>query len=414
MSRIRYRLAALATVAAAAAALAACGSSSSSNSSSSAVATSTAAAPTSAASPISVGYVNDESGPLAVPFITYGTQAAVSYVNAHGGVGGHPIKLIACAADGSPEKSIDCANQFVQAKVSVVLEGVDLGGDAMLPILQSAKIPLAGGVPFSASATTSQHAYFFDAAIPADAASPLTFFHSQGARNVVFFLADNPSDHFFDSAVLQPTAKALGITYRTLFYSATAPQWPVLAATAEALHPDVIGSPNAPDPDCAGYFSALKSSGYTGKIFLASCGFAVQKLGPAAKDAIIYSQFWWPGTPQDAPAAKRTEINDYVAAMKAAGQTKWVDSNAAFGFADVVTLSRVLSSIHSGAYAGPSVEAGLRATKGLDAFLGEPITCNHTAFPGQSACSTGLLFYKVDSSGQLRLASGGWVAPAAA
>jgi len=60
------------------------------------------------------------------------------------------------------------------------------------------------------------------------------------------------------------------------------------------------------------------------------------------------------------------------------------------------------------------VDAGVRATKGLNAFLGEPITCNHAAFPGQSACSTGVLMYKVDASGQLRLTSGGWVKPAGA
>jgi hypothetical protein len=68
--------------------------------------------------------------------------------------------------------------------------------------------------------------------------------------------------------------------------------------------------------------------------------------------------------------------------------------------------------MHSSSLTGSSVEAGLGATHGLNAFLGEPITCNHAAFPGQSACSTGVLMYKVDASGQLRLTSSGWVKPA--
>ena len=139
-----------------------------------------------------------------------------------------------------------------------------------------------------------------------------------------------------------------------------------------------------------------------------------QSLGSRADGAYLYTFFWWPGTPQDAPAAKGAEIDAYASAMKQAGQSKWINSNAAFGFADVVTLARALAGMHSSALTGPSVEAGLRATKGLNAFLGGPITCNHAAFPGQSACSTGVLMYKVDGSGQLRLTSSGWVKPAAA
>ncbi len=76
-----------------------------------------------------------------------------------------------------------------------------------------------------------------------------------------------------------------------------------------------------------------------------------------------------------------------------------------------MTLSRALGNV-KGSYTGTTVEAALRGTKNLDAFLGDKITCNHTAFPGQSSCSTGILFYKVDSNGGLRLASKGWVHPA--
>jgi hypothetical protein len=70
--------------------------------------------------------------------------------------------------------------------------------------------------------------------------------------------------------------------------------------------------------------------------------------------------------------------------------------------------------MHSSTLTGANAEAGLRAIKDLNAFLGEPITCNHSAFPGQSACSTGVLMYQVDASGHLRLASRTWVKPAVA
>lgn len=416
MGRFRHLLAAVTLAGAVAALAAGCGSSSSSSSASAVTQLAASKSDPHAASgtPIEIGYINDESGPVGVPYVTYGTQAGVSYVNAHGGVNGHPIKLVSCAGDGSPETSIGCANQFVQAKVPLVLEGVDDGADAMLPILNSAHIPLAGGLPFSAAVSTSPHAYFFDSALPALSVAPMNFFHSQGVKSIVYVLPDTPSNRFFDQKLLSPTAKALGIKYKTLFYAPTAPQWPVLAASAESLHPDLIGTPAALDPDCVGLFNALKSTGYSGKVFLASCEVGAQSLGSRADGSYLYTFFWWPGTPQDAPSAKRDEIDAYATAMKQAGQSKWIDSNAAFGFADVVTLARALGAMHASTFTGPSVEAGLRSTNGLNAFLGEPVTCNHTAFPGQSACSIGVLMYKVDSSGQLRLASSGWVKPAGA
>ena len=413
MSRFRHLFSFAVLVAASAALAAGCGSSGSSGPTGGAASgPSNQPASHTLGSPINIGYINDESGPVAVPFITYGTEAGVNYVNAHGGINGHPIKLVACAGDSSPEKSIGCANQFVQAKVPVVLEGVDNGADAMLPILKSAHIPLTGGLAFSAAASTSQQAYFFDAALPALTVAPMTFFHRQGVKSIVYILPDTPSNRFFDQKLLAPTATALGIKYKTLFYSPSAPQWPVLAATAESMHPDLIGTPAAVDPDCVGLFNALKSTGYGGKVFLASCAAGVQTLGAQAQGAYLYSMFWWPGTPQDAPSAKQAEIDEYVSAMKQAGQSKWINSNAAFGFADVVTLARALAGTST--FTGHGVNADLRATKDLNAFLGEPITCNHTAFPGQSACSTGVLMYKVDSSGHLRLTSSGWVKPAGA
>jgi branched-chain amino acid transport system substrate-binding protein len=410
MGRIRYFC--ICSMLALGAVVAGCGSTSEPSSNAGAAASNPGV--TATGTPIDIGFINDNSGPIAVPFVGYGTQAGVSYVNSHGGVDGHPIKLVSCAGDGSPETSIGCANQFVQDKVPVVLEGMDNGADGMLPILKSAGIPLAGGLAFSAAASTSPHTYFFDAALPALTTAPMSYFRQQGVKSIVYTLPDTPVNRFFDAKLLSPTAKALGITYKTLFYNPAAPQWPVLAATAESLHPDLIGTPAAVDSDCVGLFNALKSTGYAGKVFLASCAAGVQTLGARAAGTYLYSMFWWPGTPQDAPATIKSEIAGYVATMKQAGQSKWINSNAAFGFADVVTLARALNRMHGSSFTGPSVETTLRDTKNLNAFLGEPITCNHTAFPGQSACSAGVLMYKVGASGQLQLTSSGWVKPPAA
>src|SRR5205823_3077408 len=118
------------------------------NSSSSNTTASTAAGGAANGEPITLGLTNLEGGAISLPEVRNGMEAAIAYVNQHGGVNGRPFKLLRCDVDGSPEKSVDCGNKFVEGKVMVAVEGVDVGADAMLPILKDAGIPLVGHVPF--------------------------------------------------------------------------------------------------------------------------------------------------------------------------------------------------------------------------------------------------------------------------
>src|SRR5512132_1496280 len=64
--------------------------------------------------PIAIGFVNSEGGAFSVPELRVGNEVAADYINARlGGVDGRPVHVTRCATDGSPEASIDCANQFV-------------------------------------------------------------------------------------------------------------------------------------------------------------------------------------------------------------------------------------------------------------------------------------------------------------
>jgi len=48
---------------------------------------------------------------------------------------------------------------------------------------------------------------------------------------------------------------------------------------------------------------------------------------------------------------------------------------------------------------GASVAGALRATTGFDSYAGPTISCDGTVLPGNSACSTDLLFYQVQDDG---------------
>jgi branched-chain amino acid transport system substrate-binding protein len=158
--------------------------------------------------PIILGFTNLEGGAISLPEVRIGAEQGIAYVNEKmGGVNGRPLKLIRCDVDGSPEKSVDCGNKFVEGKAVAVFEGVDVGADAMLPILRDAKIPLFGFVPYGPQQrTASDIAVFLGTAVPAYGASELQNSATQGRKTLRLFLADLPSSHAYDESVLQPTA----------------------------------------------------------------------------------------------------------------------------------------------------------------------------------------------------------------
>jgi branched-chain amino acid transport system substrate-binding protein len=87
-------------------------------------------------------------------------QAAVKYVNTYlGGVAGRPIQLFICEMHASPTGASDCANQMIEKKVPVVLVDQTGEGQALVPPIVAAKIPVFGWSGSSAAEQTLDGAY---------------------------------------------------------------------------------------------------------------------------------------------------------------------------------------------------------------------------------------------------------------
>jgi len=352
--------------------------------------------------PIAIGFVNSEGGAFSVPELRVGNEVATDYLNERlGGVNGRPLEVTRCETDGSPEASIDCANQFVEAGVVAVVEGTDLGGDAMLPILADAGIPLVGHVQFGPARMFDPNATYFGAAALAYGAAALQFYADEGAESVVWFLPDEPSSHAFTDAALEPTSAALGIDYTTVYYDAASPNWAVLATTAVAESPDVSGTIAATDAQCAEMVGALRDAGYQGRILAASCMGLHDALGDDAVGVDTDADHWYPGDIDSAPAAKQAELEEYGAVMRAAGHEDLIGGNAIISFADMINLSRIMATI-AGTIDGPAVAGALDATSNFDSYAGPTISCDGTVMPGNSACSTDLLFFQVQDDGSVQ------------
>lgn len=350
--------------------------------------------------PIKIGFLNNEGGAaFSVPELTVGSEVALDYLNQKlAGVNGRPVEVVRCVSDGSPEQSIACANQFVEEDVVAVQEGVDLGGDAILPILADAGIPLIGHVQFGPARMFDANSYYFGTAAIAYGGAALRYYKDQGASSVQFFLPDTPSSRAFTDGVLTPTATQLGLTYKTIYYDPANPNYAVLATTAIADQPDVSGTIAATDGQCADLVSALRDAGYQGMILAASCQSLYDAIGDKAVGVDIDLDHWNPADVASAPPAKQAELTLYTDLMTAAGREDLVQGNAFVSFADTLTLAGILRTI-DGTIDGPAVSQALMATKGAESFAGPAITCDHTVMPGNSACAAGLLFFRIQDDG---------------
>jgi branched-chain amino acid transport system substrate-binding protein len=396
--------------------LSACSSSPSTSSTTPPANTSNSATPAAAAgtatdkatgSPIKVGYIDPVSGVEPLPSGAVGAKAALNYINNDlGGIGGHPIQLVTCDTDGTPTTNVNCANQFVQAQVSFVIDGFDLSSGSELPALNSAKIPLIGGWAANAAANASSTSFYFGPADQAFAVGPLSLAKSEGVKQVAYAEPEAPTYvAYIDGAVL-PVAKKLGVNVSIVYYSATTgANWPVIVASLQAKNAQMVGLTSASEGECTSFLQALKAVSYSGKVLLATCSQFVQTVGASsAAGTLVQSGAWVPSMESSAPAAVKQQLSIYESQMAAAGGSAYLDDQHAAGvFGAFVTTANALNAAHSSyPLTGAAVSSVMRALKNFPAFLEPAATCNGQQWPGTSSCNHDILIAKVASTGDFQ------------
>jgi branched-chain amino acid transport system substrate-binding protein len=347
--------------------------------------------------PIKIGFVNLEGGPISLPELRIGVQTAADYANAHGGANGRPLQIIPCNVDGTPEKSIDCANQLVSQGVVLIFEGYDPSSDAMLPVLDSAGIAITGHAAFGPQQQVSENAFFFGTANPSFTAGFLDYYAKSGAKTIMMFLPDNPAFRDAADTIVDPVSKIVGLDTKTTFYDPSSVNWESLATTALAENPDVVATV-APDGDCLGLLGALRSVAYGGEIFLGACSLFLAVDPNNAKGVTTTADLWKPTDMSAPPANKREQLQLYMDTMTAAGHADIATGFAWDYFSDTMNLAAILSTI-DGDVTAQSVKDAFNKTVKLDSFMGPTISCDHSAWPGQSACGNHVLLYKVSDDG---------------
>jgi branched-chain amino acid transport system substrate-binding protein len=349
--------------------------------------------------------INDETGAVTFPEARQGAIAAENYVNNYlGGINGHPIQIDSCTGDGTPATAARCANQLAAKHPIAILGAADVGAPASIPIYQHANLAYLGGIPFTpVPATAPNSIQFWSVSVGDNAAAAVYAGKTLGVKSVAIVYFNNPQGASLLPQIT-PVFKATGVTtVKAIPLSPTSPDPSPQAALVESSGAELVyvDVPNG----CGNVLKALKSVGFSGKIMgIDPCGAppVIEAAAGGAEGMYIASPFLLQsGTSHDAQL--------FQAAMK-----KWaapgtlVDSISTAGFATVINVQQVLSTI-SGTPTTSSILAAFKSGTHQN-FLSHPYTCDGQALKGgPSICNDYYLMNQIKNGTITQPSSTDWV-----
>jgi branched-chain amino acid transport system substrate-binding protein len=413
MNLTRKWAASIVAVATIGALVAGCGGDSSSSSDKASTTSSTSTPDASAAlgtakkasgTPIVVGLLNIESGPVTFPEYRQAAEAAVKYINDYkGGIGGHPVQLQSCATDGQPSTSARCAGQVADKKPAFVLGGADTGAPGAFAVWKRSDLAVVGGIPFTPVESNAGNAVMFISVSIADNAAASKYaVEKLGVKKASVIYTDDTQGKFTGLAVIAGVLKAQGVDVKTVPLAPDAADFSAAAASAIENSPDMVyvNSPNA----CPGVLKALKSVGNQAKIF----GIDPCTSPPALKTAGDAAEGLYFAQPFDSLDSGSEDTKVMVAAIQKYGEKNVaLDSIAQAGFNSVMNMQSALDGVKD--LNTKNVLAAFKNSSEHPNFMAHPYLCNGKAVPGASAVCNGYQKMKQVKGGKVITVDDQWI-----
>lgn len=344
---------------------------------------------------IKVGYVNNEGGVFSLPEFRIGGEVAINAINAAGGVNGAQIEVVSCLADASPEGSINCANKLIEAGVVLAYTGIDVASDAAVSLYAKAKIPYITSNGWGPAQEKDPNAFIMHAAGGAYFSTPLLAFQKQGIKKVAVVFEDTAAGRAYQPMIGE-FAKTLGLEIITTIIDPVKPDWTGALATSKSQGAEAIWG-QLQEPGCIGLVTAADAVKFDGIVFAGSCSVYMAVTGDKAIGSYNQSDLYFPNTRAVAPAKIQTRIDEYIAAMTAAGQEKLIDGFAPAPYSAWYELHSVLQSIDAATpITSESVLAALNSGATIPGWMGPDLHCGAKPWPdAPSACSSMMAVWKV-------------------
>lgn len=360
-------------------------------------------------SPISIGWVSDQTAITGHPGNQAGVDAAVDFVNDNlGGIKGHPLKLVTCDITLTDSQGAQCAQQMLDnSSVQVVLEGELLTGEASFTGTMAGTKPVVG-VFTNGPGITAKNSFYLDGAIQGELASVPYLAKIVKAKTVAIIGPNLPG---VSSALgmFKKLFGALGVTATLELYppAATDLVGPITASGAESA--DGVFVVSSTPGECIALAKAFTQLSVSATVVsLPAC------LETAVKQGLgDYPDWTYVFTSDNplAPYAPGSDTAAFVAAMARYSSSGLMNSGyAPLTFGTVLTVVKWINQLGPANYTSAAIAQKAASFTG-PMFMGDP----HIKFgvpPFPTLGSIRALFYTYHGHNDFTAAAGGqWICP---
>ena len=388
--------------------VAGCSSSSSSNQTGGAAPGATGAAaavgtgssdPAPAGSPVKIGVIYTNDNPLGdSPEIANAAEAAQSYINAHGGMGGRPLQIQTCNEMNNPQADIQCATSFVNGgEISVVGLG-GLWGENGLSVIEKAGI-VNQTIAISGPEFSSPLAYPFNGELVTGGNAIAKYAAAHGDTSVACVYRDVASLQQGCVQYFADRAKAAGIKNVTLIpvppsatdltqYVQQIAQSKAQLVYSDDSEPDNIQMIQDAQQLGANVMWALPGDSARSDFF--------STLKGLADGTLFYADQKFPTDTSDPDVAL------YLQVMKQYQPSALIDSTSIEAFSTLMTLKALADRIGGQNMTKTGLVSALNNLKPLQEFMG-PVLSSSTHIPGYPhAYHTGAYVYQYKNGGYVQ------------
>jgi branched-chain amino acid transport system substrate-binding protein len=354
---------------------------------------------------ITVGFINDTGGSDAVPDMSAGFAAAISYINGKmNGISGHKLKVDTCATDETPQVSVTCAEQLISAKPVVIFSAQQIGMDAAAPLYQSAGIPVISAWPIATSEFTSPNIYSIHGGIAGQYAAVAANMLNLKLTKVAYILVDVASAVTIAKQTIDTPLSAHGVSVQPIIIPVDAADMSpyveeAKSSGAQAVY--VVGT----GAQCTSAMRAKQALGVTASFYYSSsCASqgVVAGAGAAAADGSMFP------VELDYLNASNKDVQTFNQAWKQYGNGT-ASYQTMIGFSLGMTGATVLAGAGGAKATSNSIASYLKGTTNIANFMAHPMSCGTKQLPQFPSVCDSYFNLIVVKDGSLTAGSAGWI-----
>jgi ABC-type branched-subunit amino acid transport system substrate-binding protein len=352
--------------------MSACGSSnsgsSSTSSTSAASATNAPAAPTGSPLQIGVVYTNNVVAGVGQTILS-GAEGAAKYLNASGGIGGHPVAIDACDDHLNPAGDAQCAHQFINNHDLFVTGLTGFWGQEGLPITSAANILSSTTCATQQEASDPNSVVIAGTTCATFPALAEYLVQQKHIKSVAVITINIPLAISAAQQGVGAPLKKLGIDVKVI---------PIDPALTDLTAPLVTGKnyqvvfllmPTAQITQALSTASKLGLTNQYAATGIAIDPVALRSLGSASKGLWTASDFLNPDDPHPGP-----DVSAFLAAMKKYENTASPNLVEQWAFSEVVTISHMAAKVGTGVDASNLLSYAKNLPAGFPIFMGYQTT----------------------------------------